>query len=85
MIMPTKHTHLSASFMGLGAFILKLLEEPLTIDECWLRLNKEYINKGLIKKKHSFDNFILTIDLLFMINSVDLNERGELYNVSKKT
>ncbi|WP_069997797.1 ABC-three component system middle component 6 [Cellulosilyticum sp. I15G10I2] len=83
MIMPSKHMQLSASLIGLGAFILKILDTPLTVDECWNRLNKEYIERGIIKKKHSFDNFILTVDLLYMIGAVNLSSGGEIYNVHK--
>ncbi|ATD55432.1 ABC-three component system middle component 6 [Clostridium chauvoei] len=85
MIMPKKHITLSESYIGFGAFVLDMLKEPLTIDDCWNKIQKKYIDKGLISKKHSFDSLILTVDLLFALNTVDINERGEIYNVYKKT
>lgn len=85
MIMPKKHISLSESYIGFGAFILKVLSKPMTIDECWTKIHNKYIDKGLISKKHSFDSMILTIDLLFALNIVNINDKGEIYNVHKET
>lgn len=79
MIMPGKHISMSESIFGLGGFVLSLLNTPKTLDKCWKELNKKYIDKNIIKKKHTLDTFILTIDFLYMIGSVDINERGEIY------
>lgn len=80
MIMPGKNINISESLIGLGAFVLSILETPKSIDDCWKELNKIYIDTGKINKKHTFDTFILTIDLLYIIGSVNINERGEIYN-----
>lgn len=84
MIMPKKHISLSESYIGFGAFILKTLSKPMTVDKCWSEIYKKYIIKGLLSKKHSFDSLILTLDLLFALNIVDINDRGEIYNVHKE-
>lgn len=84
MIMPKKHISLSESFIGLGAFVLEVLSVPMPIDSCWEKLNNNYIKKGKISKKHSFDNFILTLDLLYALNVIDINQEGELYNVYRE-
>ncbi len=80
MIMPGKNINMSESLIGLGAFVLSILDNPKSIDDCWKELNEIYIDSGTIKKKHTFDNFILTIDLLYIMGSVNMNERGEIYN-----
>ena len=85
MIMPKKHILLSESYIGLGAFVLQILTSPLTLDSCWDQVYSSYIKTGIISKKHSFDNYILTLDLLYALNAIDINERGEIYNVSKET
>ena len=85
MIMPKKHISLSESFIGLGAFVLQTLSSPLTIDSCWEEIYSSYIKTGIISKKHSFDNFVLTLDLLYALNAININERGEIYKVSKET
>ena len=81
MIMPSKHIDLSESFVGLGAFIIILLKDntSLTVDDCWKRLCEEYINKGKIKRKHSFDNYIITIDMLYSFGAIKFDEKGELF------
>lgn len=84
MIMPKKHITLSESFIGFGAIILEILTSPMTLDDCWRKIQKQYVQKGLISAKHSFDSFILTLDLLFTLNTVDINEKGEVYNVFKR-
>lgn len=84
MIMPKKHITLSESYIGLGAYILQVLSKPMTVDKCWEKIYNKYISKGLASKKHSFDSMILTLDLLFMMDAININERGEIYNVHKK-
>lgn len=84
MILPSKHIKLSESLIGLGAFVVSIVKKPLTIDECWKQLNEDYINTGKLKKHHSFDNFILTVDLLYMIGVIEMNSKGEIYNVSSE-
>ncbi|MDD3138419.1 MAG: hypothetical protein PHX08_05545 [Lachnospiraceae bacterium] len=84
MIMPKKHIALSESYLGLGAYVLDVLSAPMTVDSCWDKIVSNYIKKGKISKKHSFNNFILTLDLLFALRAIDLNQKGELFNVSKE-
>ena len=48
--MPDKNTTISESIIGLGAFVLSILEKPLTIDDCWNKLNKKYIQKERFKR-----------------------------------
>jgi len=84
MIMPKKHITLSESYLGLGAYVLDVLSAPMTVDSCWSKI-LSYINKGKISKKHSFNNFILTLDLLYALSAIDLNQKGEIYNVFKET
>ena len=83
MIMPKKHISLSESYIGFGAIVLEILTLPMTIDDCWEKIQKQYIGKGLITAKHSFDSLILTLDLLFALSIVEVNEKGEVYNVYK--
>jgi len=83
--MPKKHITLSESYIGFGAFILEVLTSPMTVDMCWDKIYNTYIKKGLISKKQSFDNFILTLDLLFALDAINMNDKGDVYNVSKET
>ncbi len=85
MIMPKKHISLSESYIGLGAFVLETLSSPLTLDSCWDQIYNSYIKTGIISKKHSFDNFILTLDLLYALNAININEEGAMSHVSNQT
>lgn len=84
MILPSKHLNVSESLIGLGAFIVSILNKPMLVDDCWIELNRKYIETKKIKKHHSFDNFILTIELLYCIGLVDINREGEIYCVFKE-
>lgn len=78
MILPTKHIRISESLIGLGGFLIKLLNEPMTIDKLWIKFSK-YNNKKL-PAYHNFDNLVLSINLLYMMGIVEINEKGELYH-----
>lgn len=82
MILPKKHISLSASLIGLGGVILEIINKnSKTIDQCWSTLNKKYIAKGIVQKKHSFDNMILAIDLLYMLGAIDYDDEGKIKKI----
>ncbi len=74
--MPTKHINISESLLGLGTFVLGILNKPKTIDAIWLRYRKDFDN-GLYFSKHSFDNLILTIIFLYSIDVI-VEKNGEI-------
>jgi len=78
MILPAKHIKFSQSLIGLGGFILSFLKKPMTIDEIWTKYSNT--SKKRYPGYHDFDNIILAINLLFIMGSVELNEKGQLYN-----
>lgn len=78
MILPTKHIRISESLIGLGGFLIKLLNEPMTIDKLWVKYSK-YNNKKL-PAYHSFDNLVLSLNVLYMMGIVEINDKGELYH-----
>ena len=70
MIMPTKHTNISTSFLGFGGYILMRLETPATIDELWMQYQSDF-KVGVYFAEHSFDNLLLTIVFLHSIDAVE--------------
>ncbi len=83
MILPTRYTDLSGSLIGLGGYILKILDKnALSPDKCWEIFKKQYQKN--ISKKHTFKSFISAILILKMIDAIEINEKGEIYNVSFK-
>ncbi|MDK0737912.1 hypothetical protein P5E70_04570 [Clostridium perfringens] len=79
MILPSKHVKLSESLIGLGAFIIELLNnEPMSLEDSWERFNKEYIDTEIIRKKHNIDTYIDAIMLLYMVGAIEINDKEEL-------
>jgi len=77
MILPTKHTTLSESLLGLAGTLAPYLRKPMTIDALWQEFEK--INKtNTFPAYHSFDNVVLAIDLLFLFGLVQLNSEGKI-------
>lgn len=78
MILPTKHIRISESLIGLGGYLLKLLNEPMTIDNLWFKFSK--YNNQKYPAYHNFDNVVLSLNLLFIMGIIEINENGELCN-----
>lgn len=79
MILPSKHIRNCESYIGLSSYLFKELQTPLTIDELWVRFDR--VNGTVnFPTYHSFDNFILAIDLLYILNRVRLEEHKLLRN-----
>jgi len=79
MILPSKHVKIAESLFGLGGIIMNILNKPKDLDNIWAefeRLN----NTDFFPAYHNYDNFILAIDLLFLLNLIKLNELGEITN-----
>ena len=78
MILPEKHIKFSESIIGLGAILIGLLKKDKTIEDLWLDFEK-INNTEFLPAYHSYDNFILCIDLLFIIGAIDVNNNGRLF------
>lgn len=73
MILPDKNILLSNSLLGMGANLLAKLKSPQTVSSLWEKVrNYEEI--------HSFEKYILTLDLLFLLNLIQF-EAGVLKRV----
>lgn len=72
MILPTKHINFSQSLLGLGAYILPLLNSPKTIDELWNTYKVDHKNNVYLVK-HSFDNLVMTLIFLYSIGIITEN------------
>ena len=82
MILPEKHVTLSESFFGFGGFLLQYFGSATSVDNLW-KIFCEHNNTSGFKSYHSFDDFILALDYLFLIGAIDQNDKGEvLYEVN---
>lgn len=79
MILPTKHTNLSESLIGLSGYLLTFLKaQPCSIDALWERLEEDRSNGCLLYRNHTFDNVVLAIDLLYLIGKVSIDTTGKI-------
>ena len=83
MILPKKQLSISESYFGFGGFLLQKLNTPISVDELWEFYKDSYSNKKY-PVKFSFDQFIMTLDYLFIIGAIRKNEGGLLcYEVTQ--
>ncbi|MBD8115012.1 ABC-three component system middle component 6 [Priestia megaterium] len=75
MILPQKHIKLSESLFGLGGFLISLLNTSKSVDRLWEDFN-ESVEKEFFPTFHTFDNFILALDYLFIVGLIEVTEGG---------
>ena len=79
-ILPSKHVQLSKTIYGISGIILKiLLGGALTLEECWKHYNINFVDKEIVKYRCSFDYFVLAIDFLYMMGSLNISSEGVLF------
>jgi hypothetical protein len=76
-ILPTPHTPLPQCLLGLGGYILELLETPRTVDALYAAL-KAHTDRGLYPARHSFENVILAVNLLHCVGAIEAGPNGEI-------
>jgi len=84
MILPSKHIRISESLLGLGAYLLKYLNDgPKSVDQLWFKVGKQNETKKAFSY-HGFDNVVLALNYLFIIGAIDINSEGLIYNAVNK-
>lgn len=80
MILPSKHIPPGRALLGVGAEVLRALDQPSTIASLWNALRS---HRSADSKWPTLDYrwFVLAIDLLYIIGAVEL-ERGLLRKAS---
>lgn len=73
IILPTKRIKEENSLIGLGAILLDFLDRPKTVSQLWDKVKKRYIGADGLSSI-PFDWFILSLDLLFLINVINSQE-----------
>ncbi len=76
MILPTKHLKTDRALISVGAEILRLLNRPKTVSKVWDEFRKTIPHQRQ-KSPINYDWFILSIDLLFILDAITF-ERGLL-------
>lgn len=80
MILPTKHLRTNRSLLGIGADVLRLLDEPKTISRLWDEFKT--LRGDWASARVPFDWFVLAIDLLYLVDAVHIS-RGRLTRRTK--
>lgn len=70
MRFPNKITSLSESVIGKGVIVLKIIsKQDLSIIDLYKRIKRSFV---------SFSEYVDTLDYLFAINKIVLNDKGDL-------
>jgi hypothetical protein len=68
MILPTKHIGLQRSLLGIGADILLVAREPMTVSRLWEEFKRARV--GSEARRVPFEWFVLALDLLFIVGAI---------------
>lgn len=77
MILPTKGITPDRSILSVGSDLLDLLDSPQSVSNLWSRYLNFRKQMGL-ERPVNFNWFVLTLDFLFSIEAIDLDDRGRL-------
>lgn len=84
MILPSKHIKVSESLLGLGGYIMRALSnEPKTVEDLWTTVEKLNQDRKF-GAYHGFDNLVLALDFLFIIQAINITPEGFIYNEAAK-
>lgn len=76
MILPTKHIRPDRALLAVGADVLGCLGEPMTVSRLWDEIRVSRAGNP-VAAPISYDWFVLSLDLLFMVDAVQF-DRGLL-------
>ena len=78
MLMPNKHTRFSDSLLGLAGYLLTYLKlRPYSVEALWHALKRDKAHNALFAR-HSFTDYLLSIDFLFMVGVVTIDSANIL-------
>lgn len=80
MILPTKHIRPDRALIGVGAEVLGVLEQPMTMSKLWDEIRSRrsaHMSNPVIDYRW----FVLALDLLYTIGAVDF--KGGLISKAK--
>lgn len=67
MIVPTKYIDISRSLIGVGATLLRHIDEMQTVSSLWYRVK-------ILPEIKTFDRFNLALDFLFLIGAIEFKD-----------
>ena len=76
MILPTKHVRTERALIGVGANILRILRDPMTMSKLWDEVRTRSTTESP-DTPVDYQWFVLTLDFLFMLGAIEVR-RGLL-------
>lgn len=74
MILPSKHLSQDRALLTVGARVLQHLGQPKTVSAVWEELLRQGEETQRSAQSLGFDQFVLGLDLLFLVGAVQLDE-----------
>lgn len=74
MILPSKHLSQDRALLSVGAHILQNLGQPKTVSALWEELPRQPKESKHETVLLSYDTFVLALDLLFIMGTIELAE-----------
>lgn len=74
MILPSKHLSQDRALLTVGARLLSHLKQPKTVSALWDEISRSLISMGGKKPALRYDAYVLTLDLLFLIGAIELQD-----------
>ena len=75
MILPSKHISQDQALIGIGAILLKEIDQPQTVTSLWETVREE-------DAIGTFERFVLALDMLHIIGAINL-ENGLIVRVKQ--
>jgi len=75
VLLPDKHISFAESLLGLGAFVIENVNQPVTVDNLWRMFQRQAATYPAFQ---TFDNMVLALDALFALGLIEMNDAGEL-------
>lgn len=79
MILPTKHVRPERALIGVGAEVLDILKQPMTMSRLWDEVRGRR-SLHTPNSPISYQWFVLSLDLLYMVGALDF-DRGLVQKV----
>jgi hypothetical protein len=77
MIMPNKYLTEEETLLGAGAILIENLSIKKSLSKLWDEIKDN-------DSVYNFERFVLTLDMLFILGVVDLDENNEIKLISSK-
>ena len=74
MILPSKHLSQERALLTIGGKLLALLSQPKTVSALWEEISGSSAAEEERRAALRYDAYVLTLDLLFFIGAIELQE-----------